>query len=373
VYSWLRTREPDAVVGELPALKDLPMLPATYEYLSTAHWHPLVNGYSGLAPPHYPQIARELDAFPDPTSVEDLRGLGVRYLVAHLDELNAVERQRLADADLTTLRVSVAANFGSDVVYELAAPSNLDSLSEHVQIGMPQTVARGRPVYFTLSIVNDTTEALVAPSDIYGETQWDGFSASTFPRQDLPTFFEPATTAFLHFPVDVPAGLETADSATLHVRLTGALNTEVAQRVQFADMLTSTQRTGLAGTVERVLVPPSVHPDVRFPVQAIAQNSGRAVWLPELQTNPTADGRVGLSVRNWISPDGTETPPLNYSTAHLDWNVNPNQSAGFTIVTQAPHLPGHYQLVLDLLSENVTWFSDLDAGTKMIVPVDVVP
>jgi hypothetical protein len=349
------------------------MLTATYEYLSTGYWHPLVNGYSGLVPPHYAQIARELDAFPDLTSVDDLRGLGVRYLVAHLDNLDAADRQRLADADLTTLRVTVAADFGSDVVYELAASSNRESLSQHVQIGMPPTVARGMPVNFTLSIVNDTTEALVVPSDIYGETQWDGFSAITFPRQDLPAIFEPATAAFLHFPVEVPAGLETADSATLRVRLTGALNTEVAQQVQFADLPTSKQRTGLAGTVDRVLVPPSVQPDMRFPIQAMARNSGRAAWLPELQTNPTADGRVGLSVRNWISPDGTTLPPFSYSTAHLDWNVNPGQEAGFTITTQAPHVPGHYKLVLDLLSESVTWLSDLDGGTKMVVPIDVLP
>jgi hypothetical protein len=29
--------------------------------------------------------------------------------------------------------------------------------------------------------------------------------------------------------------------------------------------------------------------------------------------------------------------------------------------------------VLDLLSESVSWFSDLDGGTKIVVPIDVLP
>ena len=105
----------------------------------------------------------------------------------------------------------------------------------------------------------------------------------------------------------------------------------------------------------------------------IARNSGQTVWLPEQPTDPAAPGRIGVGVRNWISPDATPLPPLNYSTVHLDWTVNPGQPAAFMIQTQAPKTPGHYQLVLDMVSENVTWFSDVDGGTKTLVPIEVMP
>ena len=60
---------------------------ATRRYVlnSTAHWKPLVNGYSGFVPASYPGIADALRDFPDDRSRAELQRLGVTHVVVHLD------------------------------------------------------------------------------------------------------------------------------------------------------------------------------------------------------------------------------------------------------------------------------------------------
>ena len=58
---------------------------APYVLNSTAHWKPLVNGYSGFVPASYPGIAEALRDFPGDRSRQELRRLGVTHVVIHLD------------------------------------------------------------------------------------------------------------------------------------------------------------------------------------------------------------------------------------------------------------------------------------------------
>lgn len=52
-------------------------------YFSTAHWRPLLNGYSGFAPPSYFEMLHALQDFPAASALDYLRGRGVRYLLVH--------------------------------------------------------------------------------------------------------------------------------------------------------------------------------------------------------------------------------------------------------------------------------------------------
>lgn len=52
-------------------------------YYATRHWQPLVNGYSGFAPPSYLELLDRLRSFPDEGSIAYLRARGVRYLLVH--------------------------------------------------------------------------------------------------------------------------------------------------------------------------------------------------------------------------------------------------------------------------------------------------
>jgi hypothetical protein len=77
-------REPDArVVVELPLGQfdyDLRAM-----YYSTVHRRPLVNGYSGMFPPHYPRLATALADIPrhPEVSLEALRGSGATHVILH--------------------------------------------------------------------------------------------------------------------------------------------------------------------------------------------------------------------------------------------------------------------------------------------------
>ena len=376
VYAWLQTHEPGTVIGELPTTAEGGLAAMDYEYLSTYHWHPLVNGYSGFSPPPYGEVSAQLDAFPDPPAVEYLRGLNVRYLVVHMDKLADATRQRFVDADLTDLGASIAATFGSDVVYELEPLDGVVRWQDHARLEVPPLVARGLPVSVTLSIVNDTPAPMVLPPPgaLHAEIQWNGATTSTSPDRDSRLFLAPGDQAVVRFPADVPASLAGASSATLAVRLTGALEAEVAERVEFADDLpSSTHTTGLSGSLEHVGLSPVPRADAWVPLEVIARNTGRGVWLPERASAPSAPGRIGVGVRRWIAPDGTSVPTPGYRTLHLEWTVNPGQAAAFALVIHTPSVPGHYLLELDLVSESLTWFSDLEGGRTTLLPVDVLP
>jgi hypothetical protein len=56
---------------------------ATYMYYSTAHWKPLLNGYSSFAPASYFELRDRMAAFPQPESIAYLVQRGTRYVLAH--------------------------------------------------------------------------------------------------------------------------------------------------------------------------------------------------------------------------------------------------------------------------------------------------
>jgi hypothetical protein len=78
--------DPSAVVAEFPFFPvEGVFRNAAYVLNSTAHWKPLVNGYSGFTPASYVDNARVLRAFPDDDARTRLQALGVTHVVVHLD------------------------------------------------------------------------------------------------------------------------------------------------------------------------------------------------------------------------------------------------------------------------------------------------
>jgi hypothetical protein len=87
---------PDGVVAEMPfwwRQVDVPRN-ANYMLASTAHWKPLLNGYSGFTPASYRKRADILWYFPfRPASFDELDRAGARYLVLHLVEYGSQRRE----------------------------------------------------------------------------------------------------------------------------------------------------------------------------------------------------------------------------------------------------------------------------------------
>ena len=96
-YAFL-ARLPSGVAAEfpVPARNTVPGPDARYTYMSTFHWKPLVNGYSGYHPPSYLRRLDQLQSFPDASSLEVLRRTGVTYVLVHLSAYES-ERELLLD------------------------------------------------------------------------------------------------------------------------------------------------------------------------------------------------------------------------------------------------------------------------------------
>jgi hypothetical protein len=96
VYRVLATLPRGAVV-EFPFWYERHDFPrhAYYMLNSTAHWQPLVNGYSDHIPADFRKIVVPLSSFPSRESFAILARAGARYVVFHLDMYNARLRERL--------------------------------------------------------------------------------------------------------------------------------------------------------------------------------------------------------------------------------------------------------------------------------------
>jgi hypothetical protein len=97
LYAWLK-QQPRGVVAELPMRGEpLPGADPVYSYLSTFHWQPIVNGYSGFYPDSYLSRLDAVSGFPDEESMRRLRMDGVRYIVIHLREYPAESRESIVN------------------------------------------------------------------------------------------------------------------------------------------------------------------------------------------------------------------------------------------------------------------------------------
>ena len=109
LYAWL-AQQPRGVVAEMPMTPGgVPGSDPAYSYLSTFHWQPIVNGYSGFYPASYLSRLTDTAEFPDERALRRLQRDGVRYLVVHLggfprqrrDEVLRVLREDYGLAELS--------------------------------------------------------------------------------------------------------------------------------------------------------------------------------------------------------------------------------------------------------------------------------
>jgi hypothetical protein len=64
-----------------------------YMLASTAHWQPLVNGYSDYIPQDFVESVVPLSSFPNPEGFDILRARRARYVIFHLNLYNWQSRE----------------------------------------------------------------------------------------------------------------------------------------------------------------------------------------------------------------------------------------------------------------------------------------
>ena len=95
----LLARLPHGIVAEFPMPRPghPPGHDPRFAYMSTFHWMPLLNGYSGFYPPSYLHRLARLSRFPDAASVAALKRENVRYVIVHDDGYPEGERVRIVE------------------------------------------------------------------------------------------------------------------------------------------------------------------------------------------------------------------------------------------------------------------------------------
>jgi hypothetical protein len=112
--------------SEHVAVLELPIYPrggvflnAGYMVNATRHWKPLVNGYSGFAPPSYDVVARTLNRFPDPASFAWLRSKGVTTVVLHRSQFEWRKGKRQLALVEHSPELEVRASWGDITIFKI--------------------------------------------------------------------------------------------------------------------------------------------------------------------------------------------------------------------------------------------------------------
>jgi hypothetical protein len=90
IYTHLATAEEPVVLVEVPFYPARAAFEnATYVLNSTAHFRPLMNGYSGYVPASYRAFAVEFASFPEPAAIEAMRRGGATHVMVHPGRLRS--------------------------------------------------------------------------------------------------------------------------------------------------------------------------------------------------------------------------------------------------------------------------------------------
>jgi hypothetical protein len=125
VYREMARQPPGSVLVELPFGQPDYDLRATY--YSTVHWRSLVNGYSGVFPPHYGLLTSALSEMPRhaDVSLDALGRIGATHVIIHEGAYLDTE-----GTDTSALLRGAGAveifRDGSDVLLRLPAPSTVE-------------------------------------------------------------------------------------------------------------------------------------------------------------------------------------------------------------------------------------------------------
>jgi hypothetical protein len=372
IYRWLAEQDPHTVSLELPADKWSDLY---YDYFSAYHWRRQVNGWSGFIPPAYPDIMRELEPFPSPSSVELARQLGVDVILIH-PEKYPTRRWRDIERQLATASgLTLVGQFGGDYAYrvEKTAATVERVLSEGA---IPRLAERGKSatVLVPLAALNSSgSDRALGPGP--GATireRWTSISGELRLREHR-ALLVPSAGDIRAVPIEVSVP-DAAGRYALMLHLESAeAAVDLEGFVEVVDALeTSKGASGHAARIELCSVPDTVkrRADVLF--QCRVTNSGDSLWLAR---TPEGTGSVGLGITSWRRADGRpglgdDGQPLS-AGSELNRALWPGQTRVLNGLARAPTEPGNYTVHLDVFGEAGAWFGNLGTSSPVELSVRV--
>jgi hypothetical protein len=102
-------------------------------------------------------------------------------------------------------------------------------------------------------------------------------------------------------------------------------------------------------------------------IEVHVKNSSDAVWYARGgDVNPNPDNKFYIAVGNrWSQQDDKLVTNMD-GRYGLDKNLKPGESTTVPLQVTAPGAPGDYLLEIDLIQEQVAWFSDKGSPTAKI-------
>ena len=137
IYSLLADEPGRVVLVEAPFYPPQAVFEnARYVLASTAHWRPLMNGYSGYIPASYRKYAASFWFFPEEYAIQEMRRAGVTHVMVHpqrfYQDADSVMR-KIAASPLSRAVGDRTRN--GEVVYRLAVIDGLGRLRCSDRIG----------------------------------------------------------------------------------------------------------------------------------------------------------------------------------------------------------------------------------------------
>ncbi len=193
VYRWLAEQLPGPLL-ELPMAFTEGGPQLDYQYLSTYHWRPTPDGYSGFAPPKHGQVVYEMERFPSEQSVSLLQALGVQYVVVHTDRYPAARWREIEAALAQTDELTPVETFGADRVYMVKGRS-FDPGSLAVRAYLPaRAIADQLCTVYLIATNNGPRSYAINPTlKVYPAAAWEKAESSTVVdlEADVPLVISP--------------------------------------------------------------------------------------------------------------------------------------------------------------------------------------
>jgi hypothetical protein len=297
---WL-AQQPAGVAVELPLIASDPTQPLdlTTQYLSTYHWHPTPDGYSGFVPPLRGEIAYEMQSFPGERATSLLQALDVRFVVLHADKFANWSSLRAAIVQVDDLQL--AQQFGSDYIYRVA-PRLQDPGALGASVYLPNPAAPNQN-YFAYVIVRNRgpRSFAIKPTDaLQVDAHWSDGTIERV-RSTLPLVTTSASVVQVQLSTPPRAG-----AYRLELNISGSgiekwdLSGDVSlQNVEPSHQIVLPARVGLSAPLKPVY----------GPGETVQVN---LTWLPlnKIDAYYSASVRVVDALGNKISSDADREPAL---------------------------------------------------------------
>ncbi len=338
-------------------------------YLSTYHWHKMVNGMSGYYPIFYRRALAEMLSFPGSRSLTFLRAMGVRYLLVHWEYYREYypegEDDRVREILRSAEGVELVRDYPPDLtLYALRGLEAAPPFALETRMMLPEKVLPGTRFHASLEIANTSSSPFVNTEEYRHHLMlsWSDGVGRVVKSEET----------FYYFPFFLPPGEETAavlraesppvagDYELSALALDGPLRgQEWRGRVVVTSDQVAEGENDYAGTVyldmeglarrayaKEGLQGRTAAPVLRlragelFSLPVEVANLGRAVWVRDYEDEA---GRVEVTAF-WDEEGPSDESLVQHGMLPCD--LSPGQRANFSVSLMAPRKKGIYYLNL---------------------------